>query len=177
MRTFIALKLPDPIRNQLAGYQKQIQVGSTVRWVAPENIHLTLRFIGEINTEQLKSVKDMLKRITADETKFRIALGELNGFPSKYRARVIWVGITDGYERVKSLMQRIDDELRRLRIGKPEAKELIPHITLGRTKVPTPISGPTLPELGFVVNAVYLIESKLTPDGPIYTDIAEYKLK
>ncbi|MCD6081620.1 RNA 2',3'-cyclic phosphodiesterase, partial [candidate division WOR-3 bacterium] len=44
MRTFIALKLPDPIRERLAGYQKQIQVGSTVRWVAPENIHLTLRF-------------------------------------------------------------------------------------------------------------------------------------
>src|SRR3989338_8018709 len=108
MRAFIGIALPDAVRSSLAGLQRQLsESGADVKWVEPANLHVTLKFLDEITDDQRRVVEALLGRVAAQETPFTLRLVDVGAFPSMKAPRVIWVGITEGRDRVVRLAQAI----------------------------------------------------------------------
>lgn len=181
MRAFIAIKIPDPIKEEISKFQKGLRDIQDIKWVAPENIHLTLKFLGEIKEEQIENIGKVIKTSIQDTKPFNISFGALGGFPNLSRPRVLWIGIKEGKEKLARFMDKLDKEISKLGFEQ-EARESIPHLTIGRVKKNWH-SRPVLLNQQqsfdyppFTVDKVYLIKSELTPGGPIYTNIKEFKL-
>lgn len=184
MRTFVAIKIPKEIKDKLTKLENDLRNGvfreAFIKWVKPENIHLTLKFIGEIDERKLENIKTGLKKVMREYSPFRLSFAGVGGFPNLRRPRVIWVGVKEGKQTVISLATKIEDELARYKIEK-EKREKSPHITIGRVKRPVVLDSKIVEELefkaqSFKVTEIFLIKSQLTPEGPIYTDIASYRL-
>jgi RNA 2',3'-cyclic 3'-phosphodiesterase len=175
IRAFIAVALPAEVKSLLAATGRQLAAstgGAAVRWVKPEAIHLTLRFLGDTAVEQLPALGAVLDRVTAGRKLFNLKLGKLGCFPGPQRPRVIWADVTGGTAELQSLKADLDTLLAPLG-WPPEAKLFQPHLTLGRIKaeraaVELPWGRPLEPLLVPVV-AVHLYESQLRPAGPVYT--------
>ncbi|HID94294.1 MAG TPA: RNA 2',3'-cyclic phosphodiesterase [bacterium (Candidatus Stahlbacteria)] len=184
MRTFVAIKIPKEIRDELTKLEDDLREGvlreAPIKWVEPQNIHLTLKFIGEVDEKKLEAIKTGLKRVLREFSPFRVSFSGVGGFPNLRRPKVIWVGVEEGKQTVISLATKIEDELERYGIPK-EKREKSPHITIGRVKRPIVLDSKIEEELkfyaeSFKVAEIFLIKSELTPKGPIYTDIASYHL-
>lgn len=184
MRTFIAIKIPKEIKDKLTKLENDLRNGvfreASIKWVKPENIHLTLKFIGEIDERKLEDIKTGLKKVLREFSPFRLSFSGVGGFPNLRKPRVIWVGMKEDKQTVISLATKIEDALERYGIKK-EKREKSPHITIGRVKRPVVLDSKVVEELefkaeSFKVAEIFLIKSQLTPEGPIYTDIASYHL-
>ena len=104
MRCFIALELSDEIRSEFSRITGILKgSGAAVKWVGPENIHLTLKFLGDVPKNKINAVTDKLKNITADLSSFSITPGNIGVFPGWNRPRVIWIGVEQGGDAVKAL--------------------------------------------------------------------------
>lgn len=183
LRTFVAIKLPEDFRNQI--YREF----SRFNWkdykpVRPENIHLTLKFLGKTKKSTLEEIRSRLKKIAAGIQKFSFEIDDFGTFPEKRRARVLWVGLKTVPEELKILNKKIEDEMSRLGFEK-EGREYVPHITIGRFRRPQSAEK-DFEELKYLVermktsvyvDSFYLIESTLTPAGPIYDDLSKFNLK
>lgn len=176
-RLFIAIELPDELKQKLGSLEKSFEF-SQARWVKPENLHLTLKFLGQVKEEKVNSIASALKGLTADFSAFTLQTGEIGAFPSFKRARVIWIDIKSGREEAKKLACLIDDKLSLLGFEKEE-RDFQPHITLVRLKKPTPLFN--LPvvnwSFSFLAKEVILFESVLKPTGPVYTPVGIFPLK
>jgi 2'-5' RNA ligase len=184
MRTFIAIKIPKEIKDKLTKLENDLRNGvlreAFIKWVKPGNIHLTLKFIGEVDERKLEDIKIGLKKVVREFSPFQVSFSEVGGFPNLRRPRVIWVGVKEGKQTVVSLATKIEDELARYGIEK-EKREKSPHITIGRVKRPVVLDSNVVEGLSFEgepfkVAEIFLIKSQLTPEGPIYTDITSYRL-
>ncbi|MBI5872422.1 RNA 2',3'-cyclic phosphodiesterase [archaeon] len=176
MRAFIAVQLPKEIRDELFELQKQIK-GIKAKWVAKKNLHLTLKFLGEINEGQLSSIQEKLNIIKF--APIQTALEKVGTFPDINKPRVIWIGLKNEKEII-SLQQKIDAEL--LSICKTEA-DFRAHITLGRIKFVKSKelfkdSLKSLKEnpLQFTISSFDLMESMLSREGPEYKTVKEYSV-
>lgn len=183
MRAFIAIKIPDLIIKPIADLQKELQdVITGVRWVQPQNLHVTLLFLGETPWQDL----DYLTRKLEDKLKncksFMVNFNGLGAFPLKGAARVIWAGIGQGLQGMEDLFKCIMES----RPGNkfPDQELFSPHLTLGRVKDPTRIKDlPTILKKynnfatqEFLVGSVHFFKSELTATGPFYTEIKTIKL-
>ena len=175
IRAFIAIALPQEVTSVLAqlshSLAKQLP-DRAVRWVTPDRIHLTLRFLGETAVSQLANIATELDRITAAYAPFYLALHEVGCFPNRKRPRVIWAGLADDYRPLQDLKGDIDAFL--LPMGwEQENRPFKAHLTLGRVndagKLQQVQWDVPVPQVGWQVTAVHLIESQLRPQGPIYT--------
>lgn len=159
-----------------------VRRGCDVKLVERENIHLTLRFLGELPQGLVEEVRRALDKLSGQP--FTMRLRGLGAFPNLTRPRVVWVGVAEGFDELKSLRSQIDELLRPLRIP-PEKEEFTPHVTLARVKSPRNVAGlvdliRSLSERDFgsqEVRAVKLKRSVLTPRGPIYSDIYVRELR
>jgi RNA 2',3'-cyclic 3'-phosphodiesterase len=175
IRTFIAIEVPEEIKAYLSDMCRDLAAdipAAAVRWVRPEAMHLTLRFLGDTAVEQLPQIGDALDVTTTGRRAFPLALDKLGCFPNPKRPRVIWAGITGALGQLEAVRNALD---RALEVsGWPaETQAFQPHLTLGRVKdrqarISLPWGRP-LEELLFDVTAVHLIESQLRPAGSIYT--------
>lgn len=183
IRAFIAINISREIEQRLkviSGDLQQSLRGVPIRWVPIENIHLTLKFLGDVSTANLDLLKKMLEREAADHPPFEFSVGELGAFPSIRRPRVIWVSVQAPQELL-ALQHGIDAETARL--GYPrEDRPFSPHLTLGRVsrgathddtrKISDVLS---IYKVGYIgaaqVNAVHLYRSDLKPSGAFYTAI------
>jgi 2'-5' RNA ligase len=187
MRTFIAIELPLEIKNRLTQLQKELrETGADVKWVEPRNIHLTLRFLGDISKEQLNRIETALDKLAINNHAFNATLSTLGVFPKIEFARVIWVGINEGEKEAIAVAKDLEDRLQGLGLPKEE-RPFSTHITLGRVRSPKNkeklISA--LQELGeklakenleFHVGKIALFKSSLTSSGPIYETLKEVHL-
>ncbi len=188
MRTFIAIELSDEIRNFLAGLQEKLKTsGADVKWVKPGNIHLTLKFLGEIDDKKLNEIIQILQEITKDKEPFYIRPYSLGAFPRIESPRVIWIGIDKGDEQVKQIAQALDEKIQK--IGVPaEGRKFSSHITIGRIRSSLNRQnlikilnnyahnlGGQAPKL--FVDKIILFKSTLTPPGPIYEILHTANLK
>ena len=179
IRSFIAIDIDDStLINKIVALQDSLKgLGASIKFVEPQNIHLTLRFLGEITPFQVEQVKKILDTITFKP--FTIRLEKLGTFPSISRPRVLWIGVSQGGEIVCRIQREIESQLRKLGFRK-EKEEFIPHITIGRVR------GGNLERLrkrilelqdtligDFEVKFIRLKKSTLTPRGPIYTTLYE----
>lgn len=159
-----------------------------VKWVEPGNIHLTLKFLGEISDEQAVQVKGILDKIAAGFNPFEITLSGIGGFPKLDYPRVIWVGIDKGRKETAEIAKRIEAELEKTGFEKEE-RPFTAHLTIGRVRSPqtkealkeklTSLSQrpPAYNGLSVKIDAVRLYQSKLSGNGAVYTPLHAAGLK
>ena len=176
-RAFIAIKLNEQLHKELEQLQNKLKVADAdIKWVKPENIHLTLKFLGNVTDEQIEKVKNTLKKIASDIQSYQIHLAEIGAFPKLSYPRVIWVGMDEGAEECKALAKSTEDAMEKLGFEK-EKRSFSPHLTLGRVrsaKNRQPLIKTVEKEKNFssssklLVEEIVLFKSTLTPKGPIY---------
>lgn len=177
MRLFIAVDLSDEVKDYLFELQKSFKGYAKVNWVAKKNLHLTLKFLGDIKDEELGDVKEILKEIKFD--KFKICLKGAGVFPAKNIIRVLWVGL-EPVDKIMALQKKVDETLL---LKFPADQRFLAHLTLGRVKLVKDkkkflevLEKIKVKDLCFDVNCFKLIESKLRKDGPQYTVLEKYNL-
>jgi 2'-5' RNA ligase len=184
MRAFIALTLPDEVRRSLAALQRELAAaGADVKWVEPANLHVTLKFLGEVTDEQRRAVEQLLGDVVCGEAAFTLGLDRVGAFPSFSSPRVVWVGLGEGKERAVRIAERIEESYGSLGLPKEE-RPFAAHVTLGRVRSPH-----RLPPLAravhecawrkpapWTVTVLTLYQSVLGSDGPRYTVLAEAPL-
>lgn len=187
MRAFIAIGLPQGIKDSLAGIQDELRSsGADVKWIRPENIHLTLKFLGDIDEIKKDKISNILERITAKRSDFRIRISSLGAFPKITSPRVIWVGIDEGDKESKDIAAELEEEAAKIGIPKEE-RDFSSHITIGRKRSPSNLdklinclkekTGLGEKDMGFYAGKITLFKSTLTPKGPIYEALKEATLK
>lgn len=192
MRAFIAIELSNEIRGSLAQIESHLKYsGADVKWVEKDNIHLTLKFLGEITEEKSEKIKYILDEIAKQTKPFELSLKIskegpgpfLGAFPNLDHPRVIWVGLDKGAAESRLVAEKVDDAL--LKIGfQKESRPFAAHLTIGRVRSPKNKEAlkEKLSNLQFkayslqLIDAITLFQSSLTPKGPIYTKIHESKL-
>lgn len=192
IRAFIAIELSEEIRQKLGELEKTIQAHTgeaarkAVRWVPANNMHLTLKFLGDVSIGNVEALAGMLRNEAARHASFDLTVGSLGAFPNLHRPRVIWVGVK-APSKLAALQKAIEAETRQL--GYPtEDRPFSPHLTLGRitqnarpeevTQVARVVEELQVGELGQVhVNRLDLFRSDLHPSGSIYTSLYNFQLK
>jgi RNA 2',3'-cyclic 3'-phosphodiesterase len=181
IRAFIAVDLSSEIQARLDKVMADLKVGvpdGAVRWVAAGNLHLTLKFLGDVSVTNLTVLKEMFLAEVSHHHQFEISVGGLGAFPSIRRARVIWVGVEAPAE-LAAVQTGIENEMARLGYTREE-RPFSPHLTLGR--VARNAAPPELHQIGELlhktkigflgaahVRAVHLYQSDLHPEGSMYT--------
>ena|ERR1051326_1889741 len=180
MRLFIAVEIDDRVRKKLAGAQRRLRyVNAKVSWVAPQNFHFTLKFLGETARELLPGIQKTMDTAAVEIPPIQCELRGLGQFP-----RVIWAGLHGATEQLATLAKRLDEELGQLGFLR-EAREFKPHLTLGRIKFVGDREGLTRlidslrnePFGAVRVEAIHLFHSELSPRGSIYTKVHTAHLK
>lgn len=184
-RLFLAIELSQEIRRTLLEFGRelgQMAPGGTVRWVRPENIHLTLRFLGDTPVESLESIIEGMDRVAVEFSTFELALGKLGCFPNPRKPRIIWVDVIGELGTLEALQLGLSQMLTPLG-WEPEKRRFHPHLTLGRVKDSRALIEARLP-LGrelrpqkIHVDSIALIESTLLSDGAVYSTRHLSKLK
>jgi len=132
IRTFIAIELPPEIKTDLHslinGFKK---TGQSLRWVNPENIHLTLKFLGNIKRDRVQEITASLQKSVININSFKLEMAGLGFFPNARRPRVFWVGVGGDIRSLILLQSRIDDNMEKLGFEK-EKRPFSPHLTLAR---------------------------------------------
>ena len=184
IRCFIAIEIPEPIQNQLARIQgtlqNQIQKAS---WVKPGNIHLTLKFLGDVDPDDLESIREAIGEATNRHRSFSLRIGGVGAFPNLARPRVMWVGVKTGGERVSALAQDINVALSHCGFSF-ETKKFNPHLTIARLKERIDLRPYTnqyhqydrIDGAEMTVDTVALVQSQLHPQGAIYSNLQSYSL-
>ena len=173
VRTFVAVEPPAGLRSALAGVPAtaSLPAAASVRWTPPENLHLTLRFLGDTPEEQLAPLADALDAIAAGAPSFELELGGAGAYPEARAARVLWIGLVDAERKLRRLRNQVEAAVRGLG-WKREGRPFQPHLTLARLRTPTrlPEGGwiDTVPRCRFGVKEVALIRSTLKPAGAEY---------
>ncbi|MEJ2690628.1 MAG: RNA 2',3'-cyclic phosphodiesterase [Deltaproteobacteria bacterium] len=176
-RLFVAIDFPEDIIQQLT---RMCYGLPGARWVDEDQLHLTLRFIGEVDGAQLKEIKDELATIKV--AAFRLTLKGIGHFPPRKNPRVLWAGV-DKNDTLLLLKNKVDAAISRT--GLPgDDRKFAPHVTLARFKEPPSLSRLTTYIAGnnlfftmpFVISSFHLYSSQLTPKGAIHTIEASYPL-
>ncbi len=176
IRLFVALPIPDDLRTRIAGLQGGID-GAT--WVAPEKLHITLRFIGEVPEDRLEDIVGALDLVTPPP--FLVEPGDTGRFGTGDKARSIWVGIRKSPE-IEALHQAIDNALVRTGLP-PEGRRYTPHITVARMRSARGgrVANWLEATAGFFATpfearTFVLYESRMGRGGPVYVPVAEFPL-
>jgi 2'-5' RNA ligase len=184
MRLFIAVNLDENLRQAIAEAEGRLRAsGADVKWVAPESIHITLKFLGWVDDARIPEVRQALAAALHGATGFRLALEGIGSFPTPTAPRVVWVGVKDGREGLAALAERVEAAMEPLGFER-EARAFSPHVTIGRCKSPqgrerlvTAMREERDRQFGEMeVRRVDLMRSDLRPTGPIYTSQREFDL-
>jgi 2'-5' RNA ligase len=189
IRAFIAVPLSDSLLGQLASLQRRLgeQVPHrSVRWVRPEGIHLTLKFLGDTPADKLPGIKQALVAVARNAPASTFTVGEIGCFPNTLRPRVVWVGVQEPTGRLAALQDAIEEVM--VPFGyKPEGRGFKPHLTLGRvgrkarrddvTQVGAAVASTEVGQLAEVAADRFdLIRSVLKPTGAEYTTLEMFVL-
>ena len=186
VRAFIAIHLNEALQKELAAAQKSLPLGPAVRWTRPEQIHLTLKFLGEIPAESAEELAASLRRGCETLAPFSLRFDGLGCFPNHKKPRIVWVGLGGDLEALQELFRRVDYECVTL-TGRSEDRPFTPHLTLGRVKdtharelqrIGTALQTAKISLRGeWTVREVSLMRSELTPKGAIHTELAQIELR
>lgn len=180
MRCFIAIPCPEDIRQKLAEAGTQLGSYCTAKTVEADNIHMTLKFLGEVAEEKTAEIADRLMFLNG-EGHFSLTVKGLGVFPNAGRINVVWAGV-DGVENVAGLQGRVDERL--VLAGFAREERFHPHYTIARVKYVSDrkrlldfIAGWENREFGsYTVGSVRLMASELRQQGPVYSTVREYGL-
>jgi 2'-5' RNA ligase len=190
MRTFIAVNIPVDIKQNLQEEIDRLRAlirDESVRWVRPEGIHLTLKFLGEMSDSSLGEIHQTLEREVEKHPTCSLRVGGFGCFPNRRRPRVLWIGITEDKGTLAQVQSSIHEKLVPLGFEKEE-RPFHPHLTLGRVRrnvsksdlnqLQDAINEFDVGQIGqFEVREIHLIESILKPTGAEYCTLGEYTLE
>jgi 2'-5' RNA ligase len=184
LRAFVAVEIPPGLLESLAAVQGELRRrGVQARWTRPENLHLTLRFLGDVPAERVANLATALRSAVAGHSGFRLTSAGIGVFPGLRRPRVLWAGLRGATADLARLQQEIEERLEA--IGFPrEARDFHGHLTLGRFDervsaglVADAIAAYASASFGsFDVREVVLFQSDLQPRGPVYAALARAPL-
>lgn len=174
MRLFVALELPDGVREDLARAIDALRpAAENAKWVPPENLHLTVVFLGETPSDRVSRLVEALELAAADVVPFSTSAEGVGAFPSPRRARVLWAGLADSGGDMARVAEAVASRLEETGIPR-ELREFTPHVTLARFRAPQMIA--SLPEIAldptpFVIDHLTLFRSRLSRPSPRYEPI------
>ncbi|MBQ8018361.1 MAG: RNA 2',3'-cyclic phosphodiesterase [Methanobrevibacter sp.] len=182
IRAFLAIDLDDDLKPKINRIIKEFKgIDTKIKYVELANLHLTLKFFGDIDTNGLDLLVDAISNVVSEFEPFKINIKGCGAFPNNNHIKVIWVGIEDD-TILKDLHDKLDNEFNRL--GFDRDKKFSTHLTIGRMKsaknknqVKSTIEDFEDFEIGEMeVSRISLKKSKLTPAGPIYSDVEIFEL-
>lgn len=183
VRAFIAIELPSIIAKSLEEIQDNLRdTTNKIAWVKPDNIHLTMKFLGNIETDKAHAIEKILKNIVSQISIGKLSVKGVGAFPTINNPRVIWVGVEDD-KNLLNIYTQLEEGLASLGFKKEE-RPFKPHLTLGRIKFLKDKKGlkERLEKLAdikfasFIADSLILFKSELTPEGSLYTKLKEVKL-
>jgi 2'-5' RNA ligase len=184
IRAFIAIELPETIKSSIETIQARLKsLELPVRWVRVENIHLTMKFLGDIEEIEIESIESVLRDSVKMQTPLTLSAKGVGVFPGIRRPRVLWVGIHDHETGLAGLQKSIETQLHRIGYSK-EGRPFKGHLTVGRAKgyvderklkeaLDSFLAFESSP---FSVNEFFMFRSVLKPDGPEYTKLIRIPL-
>jgi 2'-5' RNA ligase len=184
IRTFIAVALLDAIRKKTVALQDELaQTGAQVKWVEPENLHVTMLFLGEVEDKEIARVCKIAQEAVDGQGPFPMTVESVGCFPHPRRPRTLWAGIGQGTQQLVTIHDQMEPPLMDLGYRREERK-FTPHITLGRVKSDHPtdkLAAALSKNAGWkggdmTVQEIHIMGSELTPDGPVYTVLGRAKL-
>ncbi|HEY4707008.1 MAG TPA: RNA 2',3'-cyclic phosphodiesterase [Thermodesulfobacteriota bacterium] len=180
----MAIRIPAEVKERLRSVQAQLDRGpAAISWTRPESIHLTLKFLGEVDDNRIDEIGSALEKAAAGVAPLSLVVEGVGGFPTRKYPRVIWAGIRENAE-LKKLQLQVEEAISSLGF-EPEDRAFSPHLTLCRIKSTADgrkmggLLAEVQPELkaGFDVSSVVLFKSVLKPAGAEYTALKEIILK
>jgi 2'-5' RNA ligase len=184
VRSFVAIHLPDDVRTELTSFEEKLKARrhSFVKWVDPESMHLTLKFLGNVAVDSVPRIVDAMAGVARLHAPFRLQVAGSGAFPNWQRPQVVWVGVGGELDKLNALQRELESVLSPLGFP-PESRPFSAHLTLGRLRDRvTPDDRRRFAEfaqklefettLSFEVSAIRLMKSQLTPAGPIYSELA-----
>ncbi len=183
IRLFIAFPLQREVEEKLGEVIALLKnQGGRVKWVAPQNIHLTARFLGDTDERLVERLTTLMDDIAAKYDPVDSLIDRLGAFPNLVRPRVIWAGLSENTEALAKMAGEVELSVRKLRF-KPEPRRFKAHFTLGRVRDPSGLADLTaymqdfkIQEIPLTVDRLVLFKSTLTPQGPIYDRLHEAML-
>lgn len=188
IRSFIAIELPDEIKLHLDQLETLLksEKQSGVKWVNPDSIHLTLKFLGNISINQTGEITRAIEESARETSPFKLEVKGLGVFPNLKRVQVAWVGLSGDIDKLGQLQQRIESNLAQLSFT-PESRRFTPHLTIARLR--NQVSPDERQSFGQLiantefsagtinVDVISLMKSQLTRQGAIYSRISLVNLK
>jgi len=185
IRTFIAIHLPESVLHGIANVQDRLRKsGFSIRWVRQEGMHLTLKFLGDVDTSDIDGIRSAIEESAKGVSPFGLQVKGIGVFPDVKRPRVVWVGFSGDVGVLSSLQGRLETHLDAQGFPK-ETRRFKGHLTLGRAKGRLDEDKlrkvlekfDTFETESFFVHSVILYQSTLRPQGAIYTRLAEVSLR
>lgn len=188
IRSFIAIELPKELKQELAQLETQLKVDRQpwVKWVRPDSIHLTLKFLGSIAVDTTAAITRAIEASVRGIKPFHLKVKELGVFPNLKRVQVAWVGISGEVDKLTRLQKHLESNLSPLGFA-PESRSFTPHLTLARlNERASPDERQSFGQLiantrfengDIKVDAISLMKSQLTRAGAIYTRISLVSLE
>lgn len=184
IRAFIAVEIDRSLKQKISELISKLKKSDTnIKWVNENQIHFTLKFLGNIEESKVQAISTVLKSITSHSKEFALTLSDIGAFPNMRRPRVIWIGADKGAGNLKILADKIEIELEKLGFEK-EKREFKSHLTLGRVRSLKNIENleKIINETDFQppneikIDKLVLFQSTLTPKGAIYAPLSEYPM-
>jgi 2'-5' RNA ligase len=179
MRTFLAVEVPQKERRIISDFiLTEAKRELPIKWVRFENLHITLKFLGEIDEKKKTDIAAVIENICGKHSSFKVRLEGLGCFPNPGNPRVLWVGVTQGSDELCTIADALEKEL--TNFGFKEEKRFHPHLTIGRAKKRCRVDDTLAKNIScdpFEVASVALFKSTLKPEGPIYDKLLSFVLK
>jgi 2'-5' RNA ligase len=188
VRLFVACEVPEDARETIGGIIETLKArsGSAVRWIRPDGVHVTLKFLGEVPVKQLPAVKLAIQEAVVGHSPFELEFSNIGTFGGREGLRLMWVGIAGDVLRLEALVRAVNAALAVVGF-EPERRPFRPHLTLGRVRdeIPTrqraeievAVGKMDVPPTGWRTTHVSLMRSRLTPQGAIYEVLATFPLR
>lgn len=184
MRTFISIEIPEEIKNNIENVVNDLKLALTpIKWVDKKNLHMTLKFLGWVEDRKIDGLINSVTGLVGGSGSVKLGFQGLGVFPDEKRPRVIWVGLSEGEERLRELADKIEDELAKQGY-REEERGFSAHLTIGRVK--EKINVEALSSLikenekrkfgEFVAKHVSLMKSTLMRSGPVYEEVKQINL-
>ncbi len=183
IRTFIAVELPQDTKMAVDKLTTELRdYGSGINWVKAANLHITLRFLGDIDEQLIPNLTEHIKTNIYSFGKFDLSFLGLGGFPNMKTPRVIWAGTETGNDKLRDLATSVELSCIESKLGRGD-KRFLPHLTIGRVKNPygidkllRKIESKSFCTEPFEINEIIIFKSDLSPSGPKYTPLETIKL-
>lgn len=177
MRLFIAIEIPEQVKDHVVKIKEQLKnPDDAITWVKKDNMHLTLKFLGEVDEGKLDSIKAALGSVKFES--FEASLSDIGAFPEFNYMRVLWIGLVP-HDKINAVQQQVERAMKSC--GFPTDDKFSPHLTIARVKsikhkaeLMEKLKKVQVEKLSFNVSRIKLIKSTLTPKGPVYEILAEF---